>query len=89
MTSKKKSSFASKLKAFVVLLVGVIILVLGIAMWLSPEVNWEGFMGAWGLIGDEFLRLKDDPFAILGILVIIIGAAVSYYGIKFLVKNKS
>jgi len=82
MTSKKKSGFANKLKAFVILLVGVIILVLGIAMWISPEVNWEGFMGAWGLIGDELLRLKDDPFAILGILVIIIGAIFLTMGLS-------
>ena len=89
MPAKKKTSLNTRIKAIIILAVGIIMLVLGIGMWVSPEINWEGFMGAWGLLGDEFLRLKDDPFAILGILVIIVGAIVSYYGIKRLVKGKS
>jgi hypothetical protein len=56
-------------------------------MWKSPEMNWDGFINAWYLIGEEFSRLKDDPFAILGILIIIVGAFVVYQGIKRLVKG--
>jgi hypothetical protein len=90
MPSKKnKTTIVTRIKAAVIIAVGIIILVLGIGMWVSPEVNWEGFTGAFGLLGDEFARLKDDPFAILGILVIIVGAIVAYYGIKRLVKGKS
>lgn len=89
MPSKNKVNIVSRLKAFIILVVGVVMLVLGIGMWVSPEVNWEGFMGAWGLVGDEFARLKDDPFAILGILVIIVGSIVAYHGIKRLVRGKS
>jgi uncharacterized membrane protein YidH (DUF202 family) len=90
MPSKKnKTTIVTRIKAAIILAVGIIILVLGIGMWVSPEVDWPGFMGAFGLIGDEFARLKDDPFAILGILVIIVGAIVAYYGIKRLVKGKS
>ena len=90
MPSKKnKATIVNRLKAAVIIAVGVIMLVLGIGMWVSPEVNWPGFTGAFGLIGDEFARLKDDPFAILGILIIIVGAIVAYYGIKRLVRGKS
>ena len=90
MPSKKnKATIVTRIKAAVIIAVGIIILVLGIGMWVSPEVNLPGFMGAWGIIGDEFARLKDDPFAILGILVIIVGAIIAYYGIKRLVKGKS
>jgi hypothetical protein len=46
-------------------------------------------MGAWGSLGDEFTRLKNDPFAILGIVVIIVGVILAYYGIKRLVRGKS
>jgi Na+/H+ antiporter NhaC len=46
-------------------------------------------MGAWGSLGDEFTRLKNDPFAILGIVVIIVGVILAYYGIKRLIKGKS
>ena len=90
MPSKKnKTALVSRIKAAVILIVGVIILVLGIGMWQSPEVDWPGFMGAWNSIGDEFTRLKNDPFAILGIVVIIVGAILAYYGIKRLIKGKS
>ena len=90
MPSKKnKSSVVSRIKAAVIIIVGVIILVLGIGMWQSPEVDWPGFMGAWTSIGNEFNRLKNDPFAILGIVVIIVGVVLAYYGIKRLIKGKS
>lgn len=77
----------SRVKAFVLMLGGIVILVLGIGMWQSPEMNWEGFLNAWGLLGEEFVRLKEDPFAILGILIVIVGAFVTYQGIKRLVKG--
>jgi uncharacterized membrane protein YidH (DUF202 family) len=90
MPSKKnKSAVVSRIKAAVILIVGVVVLVLGIGMWQSPEVDWPGFMGAWQSIGDEFTRLKNDPFAILGILVIIVGVILAYYGIKRLIRGKS
>jgi uncharacterized protein YjeT (DUF2065 family) len=90
-TSKKSkgNSFATRIKAAVILVAGVIILVLGIGMWQSPEVDWPGFIGAWHSLGDEFNRLKEDPFAILGILVIIVGVFLAYWGIKRLVRGKS
>ena len=90
MPSKKnKSAVVSRIKAAVILIVGVVVLVLGIGMWQSPEVDWPGFMGAWRSIGDEFTRLKNDPFAILGIVVIIVGVILAYYGIKRLIRGKS
>jgi uncharacterized membrane protein YidH (DUF202 family) len=85
----KSSPVSTRIKAAVILIAGVIILVLGIGMWQSPEVNWEGFMGAWGSLGDEFGRLRHDPFAILGILVIIVGVIISYTALKRLIRGKS
>jgi hypothetical protein len=81
MPSKKSKSspVSTRIKAAVIL----------IAMWQSPEVNWEGFMGAWGSLGDEFGRLRHDPFAILGILVIIVGVIISYTALKRLIRGKS
>ena len=77
----------NRLKAFVIMVGGIVMLILGLGMWKSPEMNWDGFIGAFGLIGDEFARLKDDPFAILGILIIIVGAVIAYQGVKRLVKG--
>ena len=91
MPSKKSkgSSVATRIKAAGILIAGVIILVLGIGMWQSPEVDWPGFMGAWGSLGDEFSRLRHDPFAVLGILVIIVGVIISYAALKRLIRGKS
>jgi len=77
----------NRVKAFIIMLGGIIILILGLGMWKSPEINWDGFISAFGLIGDEFTRLRDDPFAILGILIIIVGAFITYQGVKRLVKG--
>ncbi len=77
----------NRIKAIVFIIGGLVILVLGLGMWKSPEMNWEGFLNSWYLIGEEFARLKDDPFAILGILIIIVGAFVVYQGIRRLVKG--
>ena len=77
----------NRIKAIVFLIGGMVVLVLGLGMWKSPEMSWEGFLNAWYLLGEEFARLKDDPFAILGILIIIVGAFITYQGIKKLVKG--
>ena len=91
MPSKKRkgSTVATRIKAAVILIASVVLLVLGIAMWQNPEVDWPGFMGAWGSLGDEFNRLKEDHIALLGILVIIVGVALAYYGIKHLIRGKT
>jgi len=45
-------------------------------------------MGAWGSLGDDF-PLRHDPFAVLGILVIIVGVIISYAALKRLIRGKS
>jgi hypothetical protein len=74
-------------KAVVFIIGGIVITVLGFGMWKDPEIDWQGFMNAWSLLGDEFIRLKDDPFAILGILIVVVGVFIAYQGIKRLVKK--
>jgi uncharacterized membrane protein YidH (DUF202 family) len=85
----KETTIGARIKAAIIVIVGIIVLVLGIGMWQSPEVDWPGFVGTWSSIGDEFNRLWNDPFAILGIVVIIVGVILAYYGIKRLVRGKS
>ena len=78
----------NRIKALFIIIGGLVIFVLGFGMWRSPEINWDGFIGSFSIIGDEFARLKDDPFAILGILIIVVGVFITYQGIKRLVKRK-
>ena len=91
MPSKKSKGnpVASRVKALIILAAGIVLLILGVAMWQNPEVDWLGFTGAVGSLGDEFSRLKEDPIALLGILVIIVAVVIAYYGIKHLIRGKS
>ena len=66
---------------------GIVLIILGLGMWQSPEINWGGFIAAWSSIMGEIGRLIDDPFAILGILVLIIGIFVAVHGIRRLVQR--
>lgn len=66
---------------------GVLLVVLGLGMWKSPEINWEGFIDAWASIGNEIARLIDDPFAVLGIVVLILGIFVAVLGFRRMVRG--
>ena len=76
-----------RLRGLIFLISGVVLMVIGLGMWKSPELDWEGFLGAWVMIGDEILRLIDDPFAILGILVLVVGFLVVASGLRRLVRG--
>jgi uncharacterized protein YjeT (DUF2065 family) len=77
----------SRLKGIVFLVVGTVVAVLGLGMWESSEINWDGFIRAWSMIGDGVLRLKEDPFAILGIVVLAVGVVMAYYGVRRVVRG--
>jgi uncharacterized membrane protein YidH (DUF202 family) len=86
---KKGGTLGTRIKALIILAAGIVLLILGIAMWQNPEADWPGYVGAIGSIGDEFNRLKNDPIAVIGILVIIVAVIIAYYGIKRLIRGKS
>ena len=77
----------SRIKGFITFASGLILLVLGLGMWRSPEMDWEGFVGAWALIVNDAVRLAHDPFAILGILVMVVGLLILVNGLRRLVKR--
>jgi len=77
----------SRFKAIVLIIGGLVIWVLGFGMWRDPQIDWQGFLNAWYMLGEEFVRLKDDPFAILGILILVVGTFIIYQGIKRLVSR--
>ena len=66
---------------------GLVLLILGLGMWRSPEIDWEGFLAAWSLVIDDIARLSHDPFAILGILVMVVGFLILVNGIRRLVRG--
>ena len=60
-------------------------MVLGAGMWRSPEINWESFLAEWSLLVDETVRLIHDPFAILGIIVLLFGLGIVLNGLRRIV----
>lgn len=75
------------LRGFIFFFGGLILFVTGLGMWRSPELDWQGFLGAWALIIYDIERLIHDPFAVLGILVMVIGFLIAVNGIRHLVRG--
>ncbi len=76
-----------KLRGLIFFFGGLILFVMGLGMWRSPELDWQGFLAAWFLIADDIARLVHDPFAILGILVMVVGFQIAVNGIGRLVRG--
>lgn len=81
-----------RLKGLVVFLVGIIVGWVGYGMWRSPHLDWGGFKEAGGellkWIGDETVRLAGDPFAIIGIVVMVGGIIILLKGAEKIVLRK-
>lgn len=76
-----------RIKGLITVVSGLVLMVLGLGMWRSPEVDWEGFLAAWSLIIDDIGRLYHDPFAVLGIVVLVIGFVILISGVRHLVQG--
>ena len=77
----------SKLKGLIILIGGLVLMGIGLGMWQSPEFNWESFLAVWSLLGDNLAKLIHDPFAILGVIVIITGFLIAVRGFRHLVRG--
>ncbi len=77
---EQKRPRMSRLRGFGILVVGVVLIVLGIGMWQSPEVNWKSLVDAGFLAIKEIVRLAQDPFAVVGIIVFAVGIFLALHG---------
>ena len=77
----------SRLKGLAVFVGGLVLFVMGLGMWRSPELDWQGFLGAWALIINDIARLVHDPFAVLGIFVMIVAFYIVVNGVRRLVRG--
>jgi len=68
------------------LMVGLVVFVVGYGMWKSPHLDWELFVRAWRSLGvylwNELTRMLEDPFAIVGLILLAVGVWVVVAGIK-------
>ena len=77
----------NRVRGLIIIIGGVVLTVLGIGMWESPEMNRPGFPAAWSSAGKELVRLQGDPFATSGILVMITGPLLAYHGFRRLARG--
>ncbi len=77
----------SRLRGLIIFIGGLVLMVMGLGMWRSPELDWQGFLGAWSLIINDTVRLAHDPFAVLGIVVLVIGFLITANGVRRLVRG--
>ena len=76
-----------RIKGLITVIGGLVLMILGLGMWRSPEIDWEGFLAVWSLIANDIVRLTHDPFAILGIVVLVIGFLVLVNGFRHLARG--
>ncbi len=76
-----------RLWGLVIFIGGFVLILLGIGMWRSPEIDWEGFLDAWSLVANDVARLIHDPFAVLGVVVLIIGVFIALNGLWRVVRG--
>ena len=77
----------SRLRGLITFIGGVVLMMLGSGMYRAPHIDWEGFLEAWSLVFSDIARLIDDPFAVLGIVVLIIGLMVAATGLRRAVRG--
>ena len=77
----------NRLRGLIVFIGGLVLMVMGLGMWRSPELDWQGFLAAWAFIINDIARLVHDPFAVLGVLVLVIGFLIVVNGVRHLVRG--
>ena len=79
------------LKGFAIFASGILLVIIGYGMYRSPELDWEGFTNTILHIGEgiiaEINRFVADPFALLGVFVILIGMGLILYGGKKMIER--
>lgn len=71
-----------RLRGLIIFIGGVVLMVMGLGMWQSPEFDWQGFLAAWSSVINDIARLVHDPFALLGIVVMLIGFLIVVNGVR-------
>jgi len=77
----------SRLRGLLTFIGGLVLITLGLGMWRSPEVNWAGFLAVWSSLIDEVAESMSDPFAVLGVVVLISGLIIAFNGVKRLIRG--
>lgn len=77
----------NQFKGIVTSVSGLVLMILGLGIWRSPQIDWKGFLDTWGMLARDAVRLVKDPFAALGAVVMIIGLWLIINGIRRLAQK--
>ena len=83
---KWRGPTANRIIGFILLAAGSIAFVAGFGAWKNPELDWEIFkqslVAIWTAIANEFVRFIKDPFAFIGLMVMLVGFLAILNGFK-------
>ena len=81
-----KKPAVNRLMGFVLVVAGLVTIVAGFGAWKNPHLDWEIFKAAFSSvfasIKEEINRVFDDPFALIGLILMIAGFVAAINGIK-------
>ena len=82
----------NKFAGFLLLVVGLITLIAGFGAWKNPHLDWEVFKASFASIlatmGEELVRYLHDPFAFVGLIMMLAGTIATIKGIRTLLSKQ-
>ncbi len=76
-----------RIKGLSVFIGGLVLMTLGLGMWRSTEVNWVAFKAVWSTLIGDVTRLVREPFALMGVVVLVIGFVLVVNGGRRLIRG--
>ena len=74
------------MRGLVTMVAGILTVILGYGAWRSPHLDWESFTQTfthfWVTASNELVRMTQDPFSFIGLVVMIVGLVVMINGVK-------
>ncbi|UCH37667.1 MAG: hypothetical protein JSV76_00330 [Candidatus Bathyarchaeota archaeon] len=82
----------NRLAGFIAVLAGLVTFIAGFGAWKNPHLDWSGFVDSitfiWVWLFEESIRLINDPFAFLGLLLMLAGILVTLNGLANLIPEQ-
>jgi len=82
----------NRLGGFIVVIAGIVTFIAGFGAWNNPHLDWNGFIDSITIICvwllEESIRIINDPFAFLGLLLMLAGILVTLNGLAKLLPEQ-
>ncbi len=88
--TKWKEAPGNRIVGFLLVIAGLIAFILGFGAWKNPHLDWniftQSFITVWITMKDEIARFIIDPFAFVGLIVMIVSLIAIGKGLRNLIK---